>query len=523
MIPGGEMMKKGILIFFSLILFLKAQEIQNRLLTTLTLREPRLSLFSLDPGFLSLSQSSGIAGADLNPASLGFLKGGEVVIGMGIGAKTKGSFHYDFPYTSETGDTTFFPFDTDFTIEDKGGIDFFGAAFKWGIFSGGFGVERSSGFGLTSFGDISAEYETDSLFQFYYTFTHDDIPNIPEGDSVPVRFDISGKMKSTFYVQNKAEFSIKPIFFGGALNFGPLSFGVGLKIKKYSARLKTRIRTSLDSLSLDIIPHPEGEYNTDSFHVLTDFPQDTELISVRYDGSGSGVQTSFLLGYAYKFGGSFGLSLGFEFGNKMKLKGNLERRLLKPDTISGDLTIDSTYLDSVYVDPINKVVSGKLRVNVPEIVKEIEEDSWSEGIVLSRFLAVRAGLKIFFINLSGGAEFSIGDGKLKLMTGYVAPNLSFPFSYANFRIGGALIVRTFQYEGEFLPTVPVAYLSMGLSIKPPLNGPVTVKEFQMGLNVNPTPLLLRMGEKELGDGRLSISGVKYTVTFGIGVKIGVGL
>ncbi len=440
---------------------------------TLQFSEAPVNMFFLNPGFLDPSRSEGIVGAQLNPAVLSFSKDpADIYLGVSSSGESQSDIRLNLQLEGEDTLLGTLPVDLKGTFRDMGGFNFFGASYNFGRFALGFAVERPSGMRLEvpEAAALGVDFQSDSLFSFDYTYYDDST-----GVELPFRFVISGDVKVNLYPAAYLELSQQPVFLGGSVRFGPLALGLGYKARRYAARFEASGRLGLVG-TFRLTPRLEG-WNTDSLYAEVSM-EDDSLLQASYYGDISAIQNAILVGAALIPVKFLGISISGELGQEGRTTAIYRQVLVYPDSVGSDITLE---VDSVWVDTANNRVGGKLRLGVPAVYK-IADTSLTEGsYALLRYGAVRAGVRLLILNIGGGLEWAEpGDG-FSVVTNYFTPSLGIPLPKSELRLGAVLAWRYARVGQVSLPSVPIIYGGLGLTVKPDVGSVVKLREVGLGL------------------------------------------
>ena len=459
-----------------MILLLVAQEVSLELPFTLEFSEVPVGLFFLNSGFLDPSRSEGIVGSQLNPAVLSFSKEpGDLYVALSGSGESRSDLNLDLELQGEDTTLGVVPVDLQGTFRDAGGFDYLGFGYNFGRFALGFAVERSSGMKLEipEAAATGVSFSSDSLFSFEYTY-YDSTTDT----ELPFRFVLSGDIRVNLYPSALAELSQQPVFLGGSVRFGPLALGLGYKARRYRARFEATGRLGLQG-TFRVTPRLEG-WNTDSLYAQLELSDDS-LLEASYYGDISATQHAVIVGAALIPVKFLGISLSAEAGQEGRTTALYRAVLRYPDSLGSLDIVDS--LTDVEVDTSTHTVSGKLYMHAPEVYKTADTSLTQGSYTLLRYGAVRAGVRLLILNLGGGLEWAEpGDG-FSVVTNYFSPSLGIPLPKSELRLGAVLAWRYARLGQMVLPSVPLLYGGLGLTVKPDAGSTVKLKEVGLGVKV----------------------------------------
>jgi len=498
-----------------IVLFFVAQDIPAvELPVSFTTSETLANLFYLNPGFLDPSRSEGIVGADLNPGVMGFSKTNIDLYVAGSGsADADAGLSFDVPLNG--GDTVLatVPVDLDATFTDQGGFDYFGLAGKMGVFSLGFIYQRPSSMkvSIPDGYEFATTLESDSLTSFDYGYEY------APGDTLPLALTLSGSISATLHPSADAEISQAPIFFGGAVKLGPLGLGIGYRYRKYVAEFHAGGRIALDSGDISCNPSSPG-WNTDSLDVTLQAPADDSLFYASFDGLVQGSQNAVVAGLLLRPVKFLGLSLGVEAGMRSTVTTTYTRTIYLPDTVTGNLNIID---DNVTVDPGNQSASGSLVLGGGTIVKSVDYLEDAVDYNLLQYVAVRGGVNLFIINLGGGLELAENADGVYMGTNYITPSLGIPLPKSELRLGSVISWRYAKAGSFVVPTVPLIYAGVGLTVKPDaMLGGVVLQEIGIGLKASMLSYAVSMLSSGLAGGDVNLGSYLPNLALSGGIRLG---
>jgi hypothetical protein len=391
---------------------------------------PYTNLFFTKPGFANPSISRGLFGFSLNPASLIDTENAEVMITIGPLMRTEIYSEFAIPFDDFAPiiDTVKVP--TNLGVEQLGGIDFIGAAFALKGWRFGMGYQKGDYIGLDFVADAkaNADYEID----LDYTLTHSDIQEIPVGDSVPVHVSFSGAGDLALTGSGKGDFASRSFIFAIAHKLLGLDCGVGFQITPVSLRgdFNALFGGSLAGIG-QISVESAGDWTIDaSFEAEIDADS---ILDCHGDINADFYLSTFYWGIKKEWR-HFSIGICGEFSPPLFLNGGWNLLASFPKDLA-KIRFDD---DSLFVDTINKVISGRAKLVVYDFEKD---DTTQNGSVNDLFFSangITAGMSVRFWRLETGL--------------FAGVNGSSDGSYLRLRAGVNLGFRTFVplYAGAVL-------------------------------------------------------------------------
>ncbi len=429
-----------------------------------------IDLFFIEEGFFNPAAGMGIAGAELNPASLGRAPDVQFFTAFslpGVSASDIDNFSFDIDIDSAaytaTNDVVVTPGSRLYgQYNALGGINFIGFSKRIGMFGLGFSYGGGYKLGVEASlsGSIYGDVRMDELFEF----TNDDFSEIPAGDTVRVRPLFKGAVTLENDVPLRLEYSDVPFFLGAGTNFGPIAFGAGLKFQKLSLYGEGSFLTHIDSLVMEVRDTTVVDGNGDAW-IIEDFSAaldfDENLAEGEIISSGfSATHPVFCIGSIVDFPG-MQISWGFDFGAQYDLAGSYSWDFSWIDSLPEDfVSIDSTYLTIVE----DSLISGRAIIVIDSMIREEETESGDEMFSCAGS-SFNFGFLIEPINLGFNAKLAFrSDYSFSKVGLYTSTPIPAPVIDA--RIGLAadvLILGGYEFEDLDWRLVPSATMGLSLS------------------------------------------------------------
>ncbi len=478
-------------------------------------RNPLNSLYFLHRGFLDVSQGEGITGASYNPAALHFGSKNEITVFGSSGYKTYIDFNIPIGIDSVNGTEVpkiVVPFN--FSLEDRGGMDFIGAKTKIGAFDIGISYYTEDVIGMDLILDFSQQINNLTL-NIKDTLSREDHPDIPSGTEIPVNITLKGDLNFSLSGNGGIEASVKPISLGAAIGFGPVAIGAGLNIKRYKGNV---------NLKYDIFGGSQGlSLYFDS--LVVDNQGDTWNVDLNINGN-----LNQKLFEDKIFGGFSGTQIGLLLGTKIQvplITAGLAIEYSLPFTISGSISGTYEYIDGIQsyvidtnqvnIDTVTNTITGDVVIDSIEFYYSTQKyEILKTSLNFPGILGVKAGINLnliaFNFNLAGGIDipsgnYCFGKAYFMLATGFGAG----PF-HAN--LGSVFSWRYLKYKDFYLFTPPNVTLGIG--------GNISFPYFSIYLGARAQPLAgVLSGIKKIGgQGKITLNPLKASAfNFGIKIKI----
>ncbi len=428
----------------------------------------RIDLFFVEEGFFNPAAGIGIAGAGLNPASLGRSPDVQFFTAFslpGVSATDVDTFSFNVEgdETTVSNDVLVNPGSRLYAQYNAlGGIDFIGFSKRIGMF--GLGLSYGSGYKLGVEASLSGSIYGDIRMDEAFEFTNDDFSEISYGDTVRVNPLFKGAVTLENEVPLRLEYSDIPFFLGAGVNFGPLSFGAGLKFQKLSLYGEGSFSIHIDSLVMEVrdttvIDGNGDEWIIEDFSAALDFDENLaegEIISSGF----SATHPVFCIGSIIDFPG-MQISWGFDFGAQYDLAGSYSWYFSNiselPDSF---VSVDSTYLTIVE----DSLISGRAIIVIDSMIREEESESGDE-VLSSAGSSFNFGFVVEPINLGI-------NGKLAFRSDYSFSKVGLytytpiPAPVINVRLGLAadvLILSGYEFEDLDWRLIPSATLGLSFS------------------------------------------------------------
>ncbi len=411
---------------------------------------PGSNLFFVHPGFANPSISRGLLGFSLNPASLLDTDKFEAMLSFSPQMTTEIATEFNIPFDTLIHTAT--PFldtvrlPTDLGIQQIGGLDYIGLAFKlkgWGF---GLGFQKGDYLGL-DFNAQSSPYAYYGL-DFAYTFTHVDINEIPIGDSIPVQIQFDAEGDLAFNGEGEGHFTTDYFVIAAARRLLGIDCGIGLQIMPVS------LKGGFTGLFDGQVGGGGQAYVEAIDDWVIDATFDLEIDADSILSCLGNIDLSFALSTFY-----WGLkkewhhvSLGFcgEFSLPTFVQGDYELLASIPMTTPA-IRVDD---DNLIVDTLNKTVTGHATVVVYDFQKR---DSVYQDVINTLFLGTggaTAGMDFRIWRLEtglfGGASMSSDSRYMKLRAGL---NLGFR-TFIPLRAGVIFHFQYFDIKGIPMSALP---------------------------------------------------------------------
>jgi len=484
------------------LVFLIAQiEIEAEAVVNMDYLYPGCNLFFVAPGFANPAISRGLIGFTLNPASMAGNNNSEIMLCTSPTMRTEVHTEFAIPFDSliEIVDTVRIP--TILGVEQMGGFDFLGALFKIKSWRLGIGMQKGDYLGL----ECSASVMPSASFNIYYadTLTHEDIEGIPVGDSIPVEIELSDTGSILVLGQGSGTYQNNSLCIALSNRLWGLDFGLGWQLTP--VQLKGSFDANLSgfmSLSPSLKITPTSDWTIDATFT-GEIDADSLLMC---QGSGD---LQFLLSSLY-----WGLKKEWRYLS-IGLCGDLSiPTLIKGDwqfmtSIPSDLPKFRFDDDSLIVDTLNKIISGKAKLIVYDFATE---DTSYQGGGEKPFLGtagLTGGLSLriwrFETGFFGGLNTSSDGSYLKMRLG---TNLGFR-TFIPLRAGLIFHVQYFNIAGIPMTALPVISFGTGTDFN--------IKRFNIFLNL--------YGNTTQGAASLFLPGIvegsanqKAFVAMGLGIR-----
>ncbi len=436
-----------------------------------SISDPMQNLFYTDPGFLNPAYSHGMVGSFLNPAGLSKdLK--KINMGFAFSFTQRSSFSHDITLYNGEDSTFNDTINTNLSLnfEDKGGFDFLGIATKLGPLSLTAGMYRSEGYEM-AFTSDSNESRFTVTKQLHQKLTHSELSQIPEGDTIPVVYDLYSEFIMSSFANFDAQFLAKPTFYiGGSFGNSIVSGGAGIKFRAVNNQLVSNsfIRAGLDSMDLGVTPDSGTDWT-----VNLNATQDQSVADI-FAINGDNSISKFVAEY---YGGllidirmlKIGLALDYTPMSPSISAYNFS--LSKFDSININVNIN-TDSANVTVDTAGHVITGTIPVSFFNVSSNDTTFSGMFGMpgIFDGKLGMAFSFPFISTGFSGGFSYMSGDG---LMLGKAHATGSFilniPHVPVRFNVEG--IWPYLYINDKNIPLTPYVNFGGGLSV---LLGPVSI-------------------------------------------------
>ena len=473
-------------------------------------KDGRVLISSLHPGFWNPALREEAFGLDLNPAF--YSDRGIFLLTYGFSSSIPIETDIDL-FLSNLLDTFYIPLDMSFSLKSMSGFEGIACIFPIGKWNFSIGSFKDIDLGLDAYGEMNDFIEIDSTLHITRVLTHDDIPQIPEGDSIPIEFQMEGTIKTSFLTNVHFRLNTLPLFLAISRRYGKTDLGVGIKMNYIESEGWGIFDLNADSASFNLIA-TSSEWDVEDFSIILNFPQENKKftsLSGRWSSSGfiwglvAGVRTNFR---NLNIGISIGWSEGFKF------RGNYKAITRTPDFYEESWDYDSLFLDSLNVDTSQKVISGRGMVYLPGF--DLEEEHLKNNRIYSvgRTFSVSIGVSYRGIGVGLGGKLSL-SGEIKNNEYFVSPSLYFDL-FPHFK-GGViplLLIREIEIDGKniLIPNFNLGFsLSYFCGIKP-------FERIVAGLNLIGRPPTIR-GYYKAGDWKENIefSKIAFIPSFRFGI------
>ncbi|NIA23575.1 MAG: hypothetical protein GWP03_05405 [Proteobacteria bacterium] len=460
-----------VLVFLLFTSFASAEISLGDMNANVSISDPMQNLFYTDPGFLNPAYSHGMVGSFLNPAGLSKdLK--KINVGFAFSFTQSSSFSHDITLYNGEGSTFNDTINTNLSLnfEDKGGFDFFGVATRLGPLSLTAGMYRSEGYEM-AFTSDSNESRFTVTKQLHQKLTHSELSQIPEGDTIPVIYDLYSEFIMSSYADFDAQFISKPTFYiGGSFGNGIVSGGAGIKFRAVNNHLVSNsyIRAGLDTLSMGVTPDSGTDWTVNLN--ATEDQSVADVFAIDGDNSISKFITEYYGGILIDIRMlKIGLALDYTPNKPSISSYNFD--ISKFDSININVNINSDSAN-VTVDTTGHVITGTIPVSFFNVASNDTSFSGTFGIpgTFDGKLGAAFGFPFISTGFSGGFLYMSGDG---LMLGKAHATGSFilnvPHVPIRFNVEG---VWPYLYlNGKNIPLTPYVNFGGGLSV---LLGPVSI-------------------------------------------------
>jgi hypothetical protein len=326
----------------------------------------------------------------------------------------------------------------------------------------GFGISYGSGYKLGAEASLSGIVYGDIDADEAFDFTHDDFSEISEGDTISADPLFKGAVTLDNPVPLKIEYSDSPIFLGGGIGIGPISFGTGLKFQNCRITGEGSFSARIDSLVMEvndttIIDGDGDEWIIEDFSAALDFDEDL----VNADISSSGLSMThpvFSLGMLLdeEF---LKLSFGFDFGATYDLVGNYSWNFSSiSDLPDSFVSVDSSNLTIIQ----DSLISGRAVIVIDSMIRDGESEFDDEGLSVPGS-SFNFGFIIEPINLGISGKLSFpGDYSLSKVNFYTYTPIPVPVIDVRLGLAADVFLLT-GYEVDGTIFIPSATLGLSMS------------------------------------------------------------
>ncbi len=410
--------------------------------------------YFLNFGYYDVARAEGVVGFYLNPASL--YKAHTLEIGITAIPPKSSYSELNIGVSNEI----FFPLGFNIPLkinsQEIGALDFFSIVGKFKRVGIGMGIMQGDVYDISLEGEGVFATTIDEDMEDY--LTHSDVPDIPPGYSIPVRWIIRGEEVIEIEMEGSGKLETLPLFFGVAYDFDKIGVGLGFKWIRYNAegKFKTHLEQTVSNLTMFLEGMPEdwilnlivnGEGSTDSIwlndcwgRISTSRP--ALSLGAKFDSD------DFLLGFViehYFYG-----QLKGDYGYIEMIPTNLR----PPEITSSRL----------FVDTVNRYVSGNIGANFGKWDKSMERDESDVSLSLPSQTALRLGASAKTELMLLGASLGVqqigtggGIGEIYFNTGM--EYLSNP----PLRIGFIITYKFYQLGDKGFSALPIMSIGGGTS------------------------------------------------------------
>lgn len=408
--------------------------------------------YFLNFGYYDVARAEGMVGFYLNPASL--YKAHTLEIGI-TAIPPKSSYS---ELNIGLSNDIFFPLGFNIPLkinsQEIGALDLFSIVGKFKRVGIGMGIMQGDIYDASFEGEGAFATTIDEEMEDY--LTHSDIPNIPSGYSIPVRWIIRGEEVVKLRMEGSGRLETLPIFFGIAYDFDKIGLGMGFKWIRYNAEgnFKSHLEQAISNLTM----------------FLEGMPEDWVLnLIVNGKGSVDSIWSNDCWGRISTSRPSFSLGAKFDFDDFLLgfviehyFYGYLKGDYGYIETIPTNLKSPEVTSSHAFVDTVNKCVSGSIGASFGTWDKSMESDSNDVSLLLPSQTALRLGAsakaKLMILGASLGAQ-QIGTrggiGEIYFNTGM--EYLSNP----PLRIGFIITYKFYQLGDKGFSTLPIMSIGAG--------------------------------------------------------------
>ena len=302
-------------------------------------------------------------------------------------------------------------------------------------------------------------------FHYVYegSFTSQDDPNIPEGDTINVSIPLEGFATVSGNGAGSVIYRELPFFIGAGFGAGPFNMGIGLKVMKTSLYGDLRftfmgmidsVWTYVDTTVEDVFGRP---WTIDSVQIFAQTVNDTLFfggVDGNYYGTRLGFEAGVLLDLRF-----LKIGLAYERTNQFMLRGAYALFYGFPD--GSPEFIDSSGLT---VDSSARRLKGRVDLYAGQWPMNREDEGERTAFTFYPVNRFRAGLYInlLMFRFSAGANYDMLPWDLSFGEFYFGGSVGLPIPYLDTRIGLAgKILYLRPTPDQYIPTQP--NLAIGLS------------------------------------------------------------
>jgi hypothetical protein len=469
----------------------------------------RALISSLHPGFWNPSMGTGVIGVDINPAN--HSNGAGFLIIYGFPYKIPIETDIDL-YLSNTVDTFYIPLDMELSLQSRSQFEWIGGTLpigKWNVSLCSF---RDLGLRFDAYSEINDFIEIDTVFHLTRVLTHNDLPQIPEGDSIPVDFQIEGKIRTSLLTNAHFNYETLPLIFSLSRKYGKYNWGFGIRLDYIEGRGWGILDLNVDSASFDL-EAVSSEWTVEDLSLVLKFsPEMRRFAKSSLRWSISGFRWGLNFGVKRNYGPlKLGVSAGWTEGFKLRRKYEVVAE--RPDFDQGGWVYDSLYIDSLYVDTSRKVISGIGLVYLPGF--ELKEEYMEKNKIYSmgRTLSLSLGFSYRGFGVGIGAKFGLGE--VKNNEYFLFPSFNFnPIEEVGGGLSALILLREIQIDGK---RVYLPHLNFGFSISF-FTGSKPFERLILGVNLLARPPLIK-GYYKAGEWeeKIDLSRISFVPSIRIGI------
>jgi len=380
---------------------------------------------------------------------------------MGMGGTRRNYVNTSFTIDpGEFSDSIVIPFSLGY--EETGGLDYFGVAKGFGPIGIGFAYQR--GFELGVKMNSNQRITQDFHYVYERSFTSQDDPNIPEGDTINVSIPLEGFATVSGNGAGSVTYRELPFFIGAGLGVGPFNMGIGLKVMKTSlyGDLRFTFMGMIDSVwtyvDTTVMDAQGNTWTIDSVQIFAQTVNDTLFfggIDGDYHGTRLGFEAGVLLDLRF-----LKIGLAYERTNQFMLRGAYALFYGFPNDVP-EFEIDTSGLNA---DSTIRRVWGRVGLYAGQWPMNREDEGERTAFTFYPVNRFRGGLYInlLMFRFSAGANYDMLPGDLSFGEFYFGGSVGLPIPYLDTRIGLAgKILYLRPTPDQYIPTQP--NLAIGLS------------------------------------------------------------